>query len=41
MTSLSVICRAQYLTQQVDDMRHADFDATNLVKAVKGSTTPP
>ena len=33
---LKVRCRAQYLTRPVDQMRPADYDATHLVKAVKG-----
>ena len=34
--SLRVRCSAQYLAADVDDMRSSDYDATHLVKAVKG-----
>lgn len=33
---LRVICRAQYLSRPVEGMRKEDYDATHLVKAVKG-----
>lgn len=33
---LRVICRAQYLSEPVGGMRKEDYDATHLVKAVKG-----
>ena len=36
MSELRVRCRAQYLTDQVEQMRRKDFDATLLVKATKG-----
>ena len=34
--SLRVLCRLQYLTIDVDAMRQQDYDATHLVKAIKG-----
>ena len=36
MPEIRVRCRAQYLTGDVDHMRQTDYDATHLVKAVKG-----
>jgi predicted amidophosphoribosyltransferase len=33
---LHTACQAQYLTRDVPSMRRADYDATHLVKAVKG-----
>jgi len=33
---LRVRCRAQYLMGDVENMRQQDYDATHLVKAVKG-----
>jgi predicted amidophosphoribosyltransferase len=33
---ISVLSRAQYLTAVVEQMRQADYNATHLVKAVKG-----
>ena len=41
MPSLSVRCRAQYLTEPVENMRRVDYDATHLVKAVKGLDLNP
>src|ERR1700730_5371612 len=41
MPSLSVRCRAQYLTEPVGNMRAVDYDATHLVKAVKGLDLNP
>jgi hypothetical protein len=34
--ALRVLCRLQYLTAFVDGMRQQDYDATHLVKALKG-----
>lgn len=39
--TLSVLCRAQYLTSPVSSMRSADYDATHLVKATKGLDLNP
>ena len=36
MPEIRVRCRAQYITGDVDRMRQTDYDATHLVKAVKG-----
>jgi hypothetical protein len=33
---LQTACQAQYLTRAVESMRRVDFDATHMVKAVKG-----
>lgn len=38
---LRVICRAQYLSEPVEDMRARDYNATHLVKAVKGLDLNP
>ena len=38
---LRVICRAQYFTEQAEEMRGDDYDATHLVKAVKGLELHP
>jgi hypothetical protein len=39
--SVSVDCRAQYLTAPVEKMRQADHDATFMVKMVKGLPVGP
>jgi hypothetical protein len=38
---LNVVCKAQYLTRDVPEMRRADYNATHLVKAVKGLALSP
>src|SRR5581483_9951251 len=38
---LRVVCRAQYLSESVPEMRDSDYKATHLVKAVKGLELNP
>jgi hypothetical protein len=38
---LNVLCRAQYLTRSAAKMRGVDYDATHMVKAVKGLPLNP
>ena len=38
---LQVVCQAQYLTRNVGSMRSTDYDATHMVKAVKGLDLSP
>ena len=41
MTTLKIRCQAQYLTSMVNEMRGGDYNATHLVKAVKGLPLHP